>query len=221
MLSERFRGATGAAVLAVAGALGGLLTGCGSAGAPPNRAVLEHDVGGWQYRRYQEMRDAEVWVAGNPADVHVATYVRDAASLKDELADDDLVHAMVTRYLEPDGLDAATVTFAQRLARDGGYQVELTTEYGTRAIDIVGSDERWLLWPARGYVIKLGGQGRHGVPPALVEAYAARYPSTLKARALDGRPPDDATAGDGPPTQMLQPTVEPSAPIKSPAKKGT
>src|SRR5262245_40807111 len=54
--------------------LGLLLWGCSS--ALPPRYVIEHDIDGLFYRRYQKTLDVELAIEGNQATGHTATYLR-------------------------------------------------------------------------------------------------------------------------------------------------
>src|SRR5262245_29890301 len=55
------------------------LAGCGGHPPIPKRGVVEHDLGEWHFRRYQPVKDVEVWVEGNAAEGYTASYVRDRA----------------------------------------------------------------------------------------------------------------------------------------------
>ncbi|RMH40526.1 MAG: hypothetical protein D6689_13460 [Deltaproteobacteria bacterium] len=178
-----------AAVIAL-GAVAAFASACGGRPPPPKRLVIESNVASWTFRRYQRLVDVEVWVPDNRAVGHTASYAAAAAVKRGRLADDDVVHAFVTRYAKPDGVLRATVAFARRLAQEAGYQVEERTIEGVRLYAVAGQGEAWVLWCSGRYIVKLGGRGRSSVPGALVEAYGERYPSSLPAGALEGPLPE-------------------------------
>ncbi len=163
-----------------------LLWACGGSPPPPPRGVIEGDVGAWRFRRYQEVLDVEVWVAGNRGVAYAATYAHDTAEKINRLTDDDIATAMVTRYDKPEGVLRETVKFVRRLAQEKGYQVEEKKLGGVRVVVITRDDEAWALWAAPGHVIKIGGYGRIDVPSSLVESYGDRYPSQLSGDVLEG-----------------------------------
>lgn len=160
------------------------LVACGGPAKPPERGVIEADIGGWDFRRYQSVLDVEVWVPDNQAVAHTASYARVSAQKRGRLGESDVVNAFVTRYERDDGIVRALVVFARRLAQESGYRVEETVIEDTRVIAVAGGGEQWLLWAAPRHVVKLGG--RTEVPADLVEAYAERYPSRLTAGILEG-----------------------------------
>jgi hypothetical protein len=162
------------------------LAACGGRSAPPERGVLEGQVGGWTFRRYQRLLDVEVWVPANPASAPGASFVRAAAERRGHLGDADVASAIVTRYRRPDGVDRALVEFVRRLARDASYTVEEREIEGVRLFTVTGGGEAWALWAARRHVIKVGGPRRTDVPDDLIDAYGDRYPSRIAAGALEG-----------------------------------
>jgi hypothetical protein len=172
--------------------------GCGGAPPIPARGVVEADLEGWKFRRFQgPLLDVEVWVEGNRAEAFSASYITASAEARGKIADADLVNVFVTRYARPDGVVRATVKLARRLAAEGGYQVEEGKIAGTRALTIVGRGEAWVMWPSNKHVVKVGGRGRTDVPKAMVETYADRYPSQLPGGSLEGAlppGPDEAPA---------------------------
>lgn len=157
---------------------------CGGS-APLERGVIERDVESWGFRRYQAVLDPEVWVEGNQGSGHTASYVRKQAEKQGRLAEDDVVNAFVTRFESDEGVLPALIRFARRLAQESGYAVEEDRVSGTRMIVVKGHGEHWAWWVAAKHVIKIGGRGVSRVPETLVEAYADRYPSRLKAGALE------------------------------------
>src|SRR5690606_9465708 len=137
-----------------------------------------------RFRRYQQLLEVEVWIEDNPAVGHTATYARRGAERSGSLEAADVVNVMVTRYRTDAGVARGVIELAQGLARDGSYRVEEIEVAGVRAVRLAARDERWLLWPARGHVIKLGRAGGDpgaAIPDELVEAYGDRYPSVLAA----------------------------------------
>ena len=176
-----------------------LLSGCGGPGTPPARGVIENDLGGWSFRRYQAVLDVEVWVPNNPAVAHTASYARKDAEKRGHLADTDVVNAFVTRYKTDRGIDRALIRFVRRLARESGYRVEEHTIGDVRVVEVRGAGEAWAMWPARRHVVKIGGPGLASIPEGLVGAYGERYPSRLKEGALDAPlppGPDEPTPAD-------------------------
>lgn len=178
------------------------LVACGGSPPPPARGVLEQNVSSWSFRRYQALQDVEVWVADNQAVAHTASYVRGQAEKTGQLQTSDVVNAFVTRYQRDQGIVRAVVKFARRLAQESGYVVEEDEKGGVRLIAIAGPDEKWVLWPAAGHVVKIGGRELESVPTALIEAYGERYPSRLGEGVLEGPLPDepapDKTPGQEP-----------------------
>ncbi|HWM87815.1 MAG TPA: hypothetical protein VNO33_18300 [Kofleriaceae bacterium] len=147
--------------------------------------MIENDVGGWSFRRYQSVLDVEVWVSDNNAVAHTASYAHKDAEKRGRLSDEDVVSAFVTRYDSDQGIERALVQFARRLSGESGYRVAEREVGGVRLIEIRAAGEAWAMWPARQHVIKIGGPGRESIPEALVEAYGERYPSGLDSGALD------------------------------------
>jgi len=163
-----------------------LLSACGGPGKPPVRGVIEGDVDGWGFRRYQQVLDVEVWVKKNKARAHTASYARISSEKKGRIDSGDVVNAFVTRYKSDEGVTRALVVFVRRLAQQSGYQVIERKIEGVRLFEIAGPGEYWLFWAAKGHLVKLGGPGRTSVPDALIEAYGERYPSLVKSGSLEG-----------------------------------
>jgi hypothetical protein len=159
---------------------------CGGRPPPPKRGVGETAIADWQFRRFQEVLDIEVWVPDNKAVAYTGTYVRGAAEHRGKLGDDDLVNVFVTRYQRDDGVVRATVKFARRLAQEAGYAVQEERIGGVRVLRLEGNGELWALWSSKSSVVKVGGRGRTSVPGAVVSWYGDRYPSTVPAGALEG-----------------------------------
>lgn len=163
-----------------------MVLGCGGRPPVPKRGVVEADLGGWKFRRFQEVLDVEVWVEGNKAAAYSASYITADAEKRGRIEDKDLVNVFVTRYAAPEGVVRATVKLARRLAQDGGYQVEEDKIAGARTLTITGRGEAWVMWPSHQHVVKVGGRGRSEVPASMVENYVERYPSQLPGGALEG-----------------------------------
>jgi hypothetical protein len=158
-------------------------SGCGGK-TPPPRGVIEADVAGWQFRRFQTVLDVEVWVPENPAVAHTASYVEASAAHRLELESTDVVSVFVTQFEREEGVEEAVLTLARRLARESGYRVEGVRAARGGAFSVGGRGEAWMLWSSGEYVVKVGGRGRDSVPSEVVDAYARHYPSTLEANAL-------------------------------------
>jgi hypothetical protein len=183
------------APVALGGAGTALASGCGGAEVAPPRGVIESDVDGWSFRRYQSVLDVEVWVSDNRAVAHTASYAYKQAEKRGRLSEDDVVSAFVTRYQSDAGIERALVRFVRRLASESGYRVEEREIGDVRLVEIRGAGEVWAMWPARRHVVKIGGPGRQSIPEPLVEAYAERYPSRLAAGALDAPLPSPPVKG--------------------------
>ena len=198
-------------VIAVGAALAAGATACGGAPPIPARGVVEADLAGWKFRRFQgPLLDVEVWVEGNRAEAFSASYITAAAEARGKIADTDLVNVFVTRFARPDGVVRATVKLARRLASEGGYQVEEGKIGGARALTITGRGEAWVLWPSDRHVVKVGGRGRTDVPKAMVEPYAERYPSRLPGGSLEGALPPGPE--DAPKKKDPKPAYDPTNP---------
>jgi hypothetical protein len=179
------------------------LAACGGPAKPPSRGVLEQDVDGWRFRRYQELLDVEVWVDDNPGVSHGASYADAGAERRGRLGDDDVANVVVTRYRRDEGVLRAVVVFVRRLAQDASYVVEETRLGGQRVFVVSGGGESWAIWAARRHVVKVGGRRRTSLPEALIEAYGGRYPSRIVEGQLEGplpaAPAKAAPAAEGAP----------------------
>jgi hypothetical protein len=173
------------AVLVTVAAALALAVACGGPDTPPARGVIENDLDGWSFRRYQSVLDVEVWVPDNRAVAHTASYARKEAEKRGQLSEQDVVSAFVTRYQTDTGIERALVKFVRRLAQESGYRVEEREIGDVRLVAVSGAGETWALWPARRHVVKIGGPGRRDIPESVIEAYGERYPSELKTGALD------------------------------------
>lgn len=167
-----------------------LLMACGGPGTPA-RGVIEADVEGWGFRRYQQVLDIEVWIKKNKAVAHTASYARKSSEKKGHIDGKDVVNAFITRYKKNKGVTRALIVFARRLAQQSGYKVTERKLEGTRLFEVAGPVEYWLLWPAKEHIIKLGGRGLSKVSGDLIEAYSDRYPSRLKSGSLEGPLPGE------------------------------
>ncbi|MCP4447190.1 MAG: hypothetical protein GY811_17850 [Myxococcales bacterium] len=163
---------------------------CGGPSKPPKRGVIETDVENWGFRRYQSVLDVEVWVAKNRAVAHTASYARKTSEKKGRTNDEDVINVFVTRYKKKQGVRRALVVFVRRLAQQSGYKVSEKKISGVRLFDIRGPNEHWVFWSAKRHVVKLGGRGIESIPEDLIDAYAERYPSKLKAGVLEGPLPE-------------------------------
>ncbi len=185
---------------------------CGGHPPPPARGVIEASVGGddWHFRRFQgPLLDVEVWIEGNKGIAYSASYVTADAEKRGRIANTDLCSAIVTKYDRDDGVTRATVKLVRRLAQEKGYQVDEDKIGGVRALKIVGPDEAWVMWPAKGYVVKVGGRGRTDIPETVVKDYAKRFPSTLAGGALEGPLPPGP---DDTPKPADKPAYDPNNP---------
>jgi hypothetical protein len=147
----------------------------------PPRYVIEGDVDGYRYRRYQQVLDIELPIEGNAAVAHTATYVRGGESVR-------VAPVVVTTYDHAAGL---TETVRQRLRSMDGYALEVSEVSGDHVWRMRGAaGDLWVLWVSDHYLAKVGApEGEAEVPPALVEAYLDLYPSDLddKGKAKAGR----------------------------------
>ena len=147
---------------------------------------MEQNVGSWNFRRYQQVLDIEVWVDQNKAVAYTASYARASAEKRGRLERGDVVNAFVTRYDSDDGVLRSVVKFARRLAQESGYVVEEKGIGGVRVIHISGHGETWALWSSKLHVVKIGGRDVDSIPSDLVKAYAKRYPSRIASGVLEG-----------------------------------
>jgi hypothetical protein len=152
---------------------------------PPKRRVIEADLGGWHFRRYQRTVDVEVYVPNNPALAHTASYVRVDAEKTGRLREGDVASVFVTEYERDKGVSGSLVRFARRLAQEAGYVVDEDEIGRQRVFKVVGHGEAWAFWSSGRYVVKVGGRGLDTVPSGLVSEYGRRYPSRVKDGALD------------------------------------
>ncbi len=160
------------------------LPGCGP--GIPSRFVLERDVDGWSYRRYQRVLDVELAIEGNPAVGHTATYVRRATRTSDTVP---FANVFVTVYERPAGLAAEVRRQVRGLA---SYETEVRDYGGGRVWYLdAGPGDRWALWVSGPHVIKVGASEElDAVPEDVVSAYMGIYSSDLDehGRAREGTP---------------------------------
>jgi hypothetical protein len=147
-----------------------LFTGACASSLPP-RYVIEHDLDGYAYRRYQKSFDIEIPVADNAATGHTAAYLR-----RD--ADDVAVYtAFVTVYAHAASLAAEA---RDALARMPGYTLTPGELAGQSVWMLASNDpERFCVWPSGRYLVKLGAPKSAPFPDAIANAYASLYPSDL------------------------------------------
>lgn len=148
----------------------------------PPRYVIESDLDGYRYRRYQQVLDIELPIEGNTAVAHTATYVRGGESVH-------VAPVVVTTYERAAGL---TETVRQRLRGMDGYSLEVGEVSGDNVWRMRGAaGDLWVVWVSDHYLAKVGApDGESEVPSAIVEAYLDLYPSDLdaKGKAKEGRP---------------------------------
>jgi hypothetical protein len=164
---------------------------CGGRLPPPKRRVIETDIEGWTFARYQKAVDVEVWVPRNLGTAHAASYRLEEAARRGIITDADVVNAVVTEYQNRTGVDAALLRFARRLAQESGYTVDEAKLGGQQVFRVNGHGEAWAFWSSGRYVVKVGGRGRDRIPGEVVEEYGRRYPSVVKRGALDGPVEED------------------------------
>lgn len=163
--------------LALAAAFLGL--GCGT--RLPSRFVVEHDLGRYEYRRYQKVLDVEFGIEGNPAVGHTASYLlRDPGSRELRFAT-----AFVTVYARAASL---TAEVRDQLDALGTYELTVVEVEGEHVFRLRGGQDAWLLWVSGNRLVKLGAPRGADPPEALEAEYLALYPSDLNehGRARSG-----------------------------------
>lgn len=178
-----------------------LASGC--AAQRPPRYVIENDVAGYHYRRYQKVADIEVPIPENPAVGHTATYVRAGEPVQ-------VLPVFVTSYERGPGLAESV---RQRLRAMDEYELGVKKLGRENVWQMRGeSGDVWLLWISGKELVKIGApSGEPQVPADVANAYLAVYPSDLNRRgrvksgadsagpamALGGAPqPDDDSDTD-------------------------
>jgi hypothetical protein len=156
--------------------------GCGP--QRPPRYVIESDVAGFHYRRYQKVLDIEVPIPENPAVGHTATYVR---SGEPPVA----LPVFVTAYERGRGLGESV---RQRLRSMEEYTLDVRKLSRENVWQMRGeSGDVWLLWVSGRELVKIGApDGEPQVPPAIAEAYLELYPSDLDRKGRVKRGADSA-----------------------------
>lgn len=161
----------------------------------PPRYVLEKDLDGFKFRRYQQVLDVELPLEGNPAVGHTATYVRGGKTVH-------VAPVFISVYQRGAGLAESV---RQRLRNMTGYTFDIVKTHGEYVYRMRGdSKDSWLLWLSGRQLVKLGApDGESEVPALLIEAYLEAYPSDLddKGKAKEGaesagRAPDEQSAAD-------------------------
>jgi len=149
----------------------------------PTRFVLERDIEGWSYRRYQRVLDVEVAVEGDPAVGHTATYVQRARRTSRSVP---YANVFVSVYERPTGLALELRRQVRALA---SYETELRDFGGGRVWHLdAGPGDRWVLWVSGNHIVKVGVSDGE-VPEEIVSAYMGLYSSDLDehGRAQEGR----------------------------------
>jgi hypothetical protein len=151
-----------------------LAWGCGS--QRPPRYVIEQDVAGYHYRRYQQVADVELPIPENPAVGHTATYVRGGEPIQ-------VLPVFVTSYERAPGLAESV---RQQLRAMEEYQLEVKKLGRENVWQLRGeSGDVWLLWISGKELVKIGApSGEPRVPAEVASAYLSVYPSDL---ARNGR----------------------------------
>jgi hypothetical protein len=162
------------------------LLGCGP--KLPARYVIESDIDGYAYRRYQQVLDVELPIEGNAAVGHTATYVRGGSTVR-------VAPVFVTTYERAAGL---TETVRQRLRGMDDYSLDVAKVSGEYLWRMRGqAGDLWVVWVSDRHLAKVGApEGEAEVPPELIEAYLDLYPSDLDAQghAREGRSSAGAAA---------------------------
>jgi hypothetical protein len=164
--------------------------------------VIETDVAGFHYRRYQKVLDIEVPIPENPAIGHTATYVQSATGKQSSAASTDeprVLPVFVTSYEHGKGLAESV---RQRLRAMEEYTLDVKKLSHENLWQMRGeSGDVWLLWISGKQLVKIGApEGEPQVPSAVVEAYLELYPSDLDRRGhikrgAEGAGPAVALAG--------------------------
>ena len=143
--------------------------GCGT--SLPARYVIEQDLQGYAFRRYQSSLDIDVPVEANSAQGHSAAYLHRAGKRV------DIVTAFVTVYERPGSL---TAEVRQSLNVLPGYKLQTEEHFGQYVWVLrAGSEPQYVVWPCGRFLVKLGAKTLPELPEELAEAYAALYPSDL------------------------------------------
>lgn len=147
------------------------LAAVGCSSSLPRRYVIERDMQGYAFRRYQNSLDVDVPVEANTAEGHSAAYLHRAGKRV------DIVTAFVTVYARPQSL---TAEVRQSLLSLPGYKLQTEAHFGQHVWVLrAGSEPQYVVWPSGRFLIKLGAKSLPELPADLAEAYAALYPSDL------------------------------------------
>jgi hypothetical protein len=172
--------------------LAGALAACGP--KLPPRYVLEKDLGSYKFRRYQQVLDVELPIAGNEAVGHTATYVRGGKTIR-------VAPVFVTVYQKGAGL---TESVRQSLRSMQGYSFEISKQSGAYLYGMRGEGgDSWFIWVSGRHLVKLGApEGEKEVPEDLLESYLDQYPSDLdeQGKAKNGAESAGAAATTSEPT---------------------
>ena len=146
--------------------------------------MIESDVAGYHYRRYQKVLDIEVPIPENPAIGHTATYVQSGETPK-------ALPVFVTTYERGPGLGESV---RQRLRAMDEYTLDVRKLARENVWQLRGeSGDVWVLWISGRELVKIGApDGEPRVPPAVAEAYLALYPSDLDRKGRVKRGADAA-----------------------------
>lgn len=106
--------------LSVAPGFSVLAASCGGPPKPPERGVIDADLGESAFRRRRSVVDAAV--------AHTASVARCAAERTGRLGEADVVNASLARDAREEGILRAVVVFARRLARDDGGRASVPGE---------------------------------------------------------------------------------------------
>jgi len=160
--------------------------GWGCAAQRPPRYVIESDVAGYHYRRYQKVADIEVPIPENPAVGHTATYVRAGEPVQ-------VLPVFVTSYERGPGLAESV---RQRLRSMDEYELGVKKLGRANVWQLRGeSGDVWLLWISGKELVKIGApSGEPQVPVDVASAYLAVYPSDLNRQGRVKRGADSAGA---------------------------
>ena len=172
--------------------------GCGT--SLPARYVLEQDVQGYAFRRYQHSLDVDVPVESNSAEGHSAAYLHRAGKRV------DIVTAFITVYERPGSL---TAEVRQSLSDLPGYKLQTEEHFGHYVWVLRAPGEpQYVVWPSGRYLVKLGAKTLPELPEPLADAYAALYPSDLDEHGYARK--DAASSGSA--KQEQREETEPEVP---------
>lgn len=146
--------------------------------------MIESDVAGYHYRRYQQVLDIEVPIPENPAVGHTATYVQSGETPR-------ALPVFVTAYERGPGLGESV---RQRLRSMEEYTLDVKKLSRENVWQLRGeSGDVWLLWISGKDLVKIGApDGEPQVPAAVAEAYLELYPSDLDRKGRIKRGADAA-----------------------------